>query len=173
MNSASLLCILFHFASLFLQHDSQAVIDIAIPYWPIVGKNQVNRHCYFNSKGVCKGFCPLTLKKCAVLTNFNQKVCGCEYCAFDPEQQKCVGQCQNTILQNCVSKVAKPKQNSDCVCASCKTNLPVAATTQADGYISVPECDSRTCHNNGCMSFYPIVRGNRLNSTLYCVCNNN
>ena len=167
-----------------------SVPSIGVPSTSFWNSKNDNKGCAYNSKGICTGVCLMTLKSCVEIRNFNQLVCGCLTCTFNSTTKRCGGQCHNTVLQSCVSKVAQPKKASDCVCASCQAFLAppppilrgfqttVMTTTvnyyenPADGNIGglKPTCDSSTCYNNECTPVFINKNGRRVNDTLYCRC---
>ena len=145
-----------------LATSSMSIQTLDVPNWYTnYAKNGINDNCSLNSRNKPIGICPLTGKKCQILINFNQLVSGCEYCNYNPTTKQCNGQCPNTFLQTCISKVAIPKKSSDCVCASCNA----AWTTDEE-----PSCDASTCYSKECNAFL-VSSGHRVvNSTLYCKC---
>ena len=161
---------------------SSQIQTINIPDWN--KKNGLNDLCQFDYFKRCVGYCPITNSKCRVMMNFNQKVCGCEFCYFNYVLNKCVGQCSNTVMETCVSKVPIPSKTSDCACASCKASLDIIETTQVySNYIEgdyyyvgqkIPSCDDSTCYPGNSCSFYYFSKNRVLiNDSIFCQCNNN
>jgi hypothetical protein len=167
-------------------HANGIINTLSIPDWNrIYARNGLNDFCRFNSQNKCVGLCPVTMKQCEILTNFNQQVCGCNFCMFSPITKQCFGQCSNIVLEKCVSKVPIPTSSNDCTCASCKASLKIIETTQAYNYDNgefnyhyigehIPSCDESTCYlGNSCSFYYLSLNRRKINDTLYCSCNNN
>lgn len=153
---------------------------LSVPNWKLLySHNSFNKFCTFNKYRKCVGTCPLTMKPCSVLKNFNQDVCGCNFCMYDKAERKCYGQCSNVFLETCVSKVPLPASDDDCTCASCSaslktTNPYVNNQSIYDNGQQVPTCDASTCYaGNSCSFFYMSLNHRKINETLYCQCNNN
>ena len=146
--------------------------------------NEINKNCHMNQSTMkCYGSC-LNGKSCQIMKNFDKIVCGCFFCRFNKTEKKCVGQCSNTILQTCVSKVYFPKKSSDCVCTSCTSSWNIVKTTpsyfynnyEVESYVGqrIPSCDDRTCYPGNSCSFFFISKDREVvNDTLFCHCNNN
>ena len=147
------------------------VNTMSIPNWSLIyATNGLNDFCRFNAQNKCVGLCPVTMKQCEIITNFNKPVCGCNFCMF------------SRITETCVSKVPIPASSDDCTCASCTASLTTIETTQAysndefNYYIGeqIPSCDASTCYNgNSCSFFYLSLNRRKVNDTLFCACNNN
>lgn len=109
------------------------------------------------------------------MLNFDEVVCGCSYCFFDKTTSKCSGQCPNTFLQTCVSKIPIPSTDSDCACAQCSAQWVTEEIedTYYDNGRQFPSCEAGTClGDNSCTPMY-VSRNRRLvNDTLFCQCNN-
>jgi hypothetical protein len=168
-------------ATLFLQTllfktatSSSSIRTLAKINWDISGQNILNKGCKYDVNGKCTGFCPLTLKRCEELVNFDSNVCGCGYCSFNTTTKKCNGQCGNLILDSCVSKVEIPTKDSDCLCASCKSGWETVGGDPANpDYQVTPSCDQTTCFGNSCEPVFVSFNGRtRANETLYCSCSN-
>ena len=144
---------------------------IEIPDWQLsFARNSINNNCSFDRNNNCIGTCPLTSSKCQKLIHFDETVCGCSFCSFDSQAKKCSGQCPNTFLETCVSKISIPKDNSDCICAGC---LAKWSNDALDG-LDFPSCDESTCYpGNSCSPIYVSKHHVPVNRTLYCQCNNN
>jgi hypothetical protein len=143
--------------------------------WDIVGQNIFNKGCKYDANGKCGGFCTFTMKRCEELVNFDSKVCGCGYCTFNTVTKKCNGQCGILVLDTCVSKVAIPAKDSDCVCSSCNAEIKNVNIGDDENpeYEDVPSCDRKSCNNNPCEPVYISLNSRaRVNDTLYCNCKN-
>jgi hypothetical protein len=140
--------------------------------WNVLSQNYINKDCKYDSRGKCSGFCPLTLKFCTELLNYDQKVCGCAYCLFNRTTKTCNGQCGNLVLSNCINRVKNPSKNSDCVCSSCETKM--VDVNIGDDYnveiIKLPSCDSSMCHSRPCIPFF--ISPNKTTRNLECMCKN-
>jgi hypothetical protein len=172
----SLSAILFIQTLLFKTTSSSLTVrTIAKVNWDIVGQNFINKGCKYDTNGKCSGYCPLTMKKCEELKNFDSKVCGCGFCTFNTTSKKCNGQCGNIVLDSCVSRVAIPTKDADCLCTSCTSefqNINIGDAEYPD-YEDVPSCDRSTCSGNSCEPVYVSLNGrSRVNETLYCNCRN-
>jgi hypothetical protein len=151
----------------------------SIPDWNTqYAQNGLNNNCRMTN-GKCLGLCTKTNKKCEKIMNFNQTVCGCVNCGYDKYLKQCTGQCSNTFLQTCVSKVANPTTTNDCVCASCNATWQIKTTTggylygETNGTGQVATCDDSTCYpGNSCSFFYASIGGSKISDKLYCKCNN-
>jgi hypothetical protein len=147
---------------------------VEIPDWKrAFSKNGINNECRFDQNNNCIGMCSKTSSNCEKMKHFDEIVCGCRFCLFDSLLSKCSGQCSNTFLETCVSKIAIPKENSDCICAGCSaTWFNVAG--QDSNELNIPSCDESTCYpGNSCSPIYASRNHEPINSTLYCQCNNN
>ena len=159
------------FISLIFQHSNalnrnkttQVTIDaVYVSDWKTYLSNRsINFECNANIEICNKTYNPFTANYCVVLMYFKTPVCGGLSCYFNEKKKKCDGQCTNTILQTCVSKVSNPTDNSDCVCASSRV-LPTK---------NYSVCDSSTCYSNSCSLAYYFVNGIS-DGTLYATCNN-
>jgi hypothetical protein len=171
-----LIAVLFIQTLLFKTTSSSLTVrTIAKVNWDIVGQNWINKGCKYDAYGKCGGYCSLTMKRCEELVNFDSKVCGCGYCSFNTTTKKCGGQCGILVIDTCVSKVAIPAKDSDCLCSSCKgeiQNVNIGDQYYPD-YEDVPSCDQSTCSGNACEPVYVSLNGRtRVNDTLYCNCRN-
>jgi hypothetical protein len=158
---------------------------IDLPDWKSkYSRNGLNNFCRFDYFKRCVGYCPITNSSCRIMTHFNQKVCGCKFCYFNNIFNKCFGQCSNTVLETCVSKVPIPTKNSHCKCASCKALWNIIETTKAHyNYVEdsnyfleqqIPSCDDSTCYQGNSCSYYYFSKNRVLiNDSLFCQCNNN
>jgi hypothetical protein len=163
---------------------SNSVIQTySMPKWnsSSYAKNGINDNCRFISNK-CTGTCLVTNKPCQVLYNFDEPVCGCNYCFYNTLTKQCNGICHNTMLQTCVSKRPIPKKNSDCACASCLSSwVTIKTTTGLYNYPSelytgekIPSCDESSCYPGNSCSFFYVSKNRRVvNDTLFCACNNN
>jgi hypothetical protein len=161
-----------------IEGNSQ-VQTFSVPDWNTqYAQNGINNNCRM-FKDKCLGMCTKTNKKCEKMMNFNETVCGCVNCFYNRTLKLCTGQCQNTFLQTCVSKVANPTSTNDCACASCKATWQIITTTggyyyaENDGTGQVATCDDSTCYpGNSCSFFYASMGRRPISDTLYCKCNN-
>jgi hypothetical protein len=167
--------ILIHAVLYEIASSSYQIRTIAKIDWTVVGQNYINKGCKYNINGQCTGYCPLTLKRCEEIANFDTKICGCNYCTFNSSTSKCNGQCSNILLDSCVGKVPLPKKDSDCICTSCTStwvNVNVGDEYYPE-YEDVPSCNDSTCGGNSCEPVYvSLSRRQRVNDTLYCNCKN-
>ena len=134
----------------------------------------INSACRGSTIDYCNNvFNAYTMNFCQVLTYFKKQVCGGLSCYFDASAGQCRGQCSNTFLQKCVSKVDNPSEDSDCVCAS---SVATSNSTSFDPEtntltIGIPSCDASTCFGNSC-SFCYISVDRQSDGQLYGFCNN-
>ena len=131
--------------------------------WSVSASNQfINLECNVDLDSCNQTFNPFTTNYCQILTQFKTPVCGGLSCYFNETNKKCDGQCSNTILQTCVSKVSNPTENSDCVCASSR----VVTDNNNNFY-----CDKANCYSNSCSLTYFLI--NRISDgSVYAICNN-
>jgi hypothetical protein len=143
--------------------QSQQIQSINVLNWNTwSSKELINFECNVHLDSCNETFNPFTANYCQQLTHFKTPVCGGQSCFFNESKQKCDGQCSNTILETCVSKVRNPTEDSDCVCTS--SNV-LAGTNNEES------CDAATCYGNSCILAYFFI--NRISDgTLYAVCNN-
>jgi hypothetical protein len=169
-----LVSLLIHTLFYQITSSSYQIRTIVQTNWDIESQSYINKGCKYNTTGQCTGYCPLTLKRCVELANFNTKVCGCAFCSFNITTRKCNGQCGNLVLDRCVSKVEIPKKDSDCFCRSCTSEIQNLNFGDADypDYQDFPTCDSSTCSGNSCEPLYVSVERKRVNETIYCNCQN-
>jgi hypothetical protein len=181
MNTLPCCYILIIFSNSNLITRSQELLQtIQVPDWSLSrANNAINKNCRFDENGDCKGICSINLTPCTILFNFDQPVCGCQFCAFNNITRQCFGQCENTVIQTCVSIKVNPKQNSDCVCAGCVAHWDIILTTHAYYYDEleigdkIASCDDTTCYGNTCTAFIASKQTTPVNDSLYCACNNN
>jgi hypothetical protein len=121
----------------------------------------INFECNKSIEVCTKTYNPFTVNYCVVLTHFKTPVCGGLSCYFNEAKKKCDGQCSNTILQTCVSRVSKPTEDTDCICASSRILTSKTFST----------CDLNSCYGNSCSLSYFIVNGIS-DGTIYGTCNN-
>ena len=184
---STILAILF--IQLFLYKNVQPHIiiqNLAKVNWDLQSKNYINKDCRFDLDGKCTGFCPLTLKKCEELVNYDVKVCGCCFCKYNTTSKRCSGQCSKMITNNCISRVPNPTRDSDCVCASCTSqfievnNNDYYDLQYYDGPIVeptvqlLPSCDSKTCYGHQCKSVFvsSTIHNSTSEKNLECLCLN-
>ena len=128
----------------------------------------------FLVNGTCtETYNEFTLSFCQILTYFKNPVCGGLSCYFDASTGQCGGQCGNTVLEQCVSKVESPNDDSDCVCEISKANSNATYFDQQSKVliINMPSCDASTCYGNSCSFFYVSV-DRQSDNVLYAYCNN-
>jgi hypothetical protein len=148
--------------------SSYNVRSVSKVNWEIVGKNDINKGCKYDTTGKCTGYCPFTMRQCEELINFDEKVCGCQSCRFNATTKSCNGQCGNLLFDTCVSKTAIPTRDQDCLCPSCRSKWVII-----DSEV-LPSCDSSTCNGNSCEPVFVTVDGRtRVNDVLHCNCLNN
>ena len=68
------------------------------------------------------GTCDERNSECREVQDADFIHCGCVYCNYDRDQDKCVGLCENREMSKCVPRVDKPQDDGDCGCDSCTTN---------------------------------------------------
>jgi hypothetical protein len=154
--------------------------NIAIQTMGLINWNQyfanlpINSACQGSSIEDCNNiFNAFTMNFCQVLTYFKTPVCGGLSCYFDTNTGQCGGQCSNTVLEKCVSKVDNPSEDSHCACAS---SVAISNATSFDTEtntltVAIPSCDASTCFVNSC-SFRYISVNRQSDGVLYGYCNN-
>lgn len=139
------------------------ILTISLSNWNDgFGEDIINLDCNVDLETCNETFNSFTKSNCQMLTYLNMPVCGGLSCFYNSTIGKCDGQCENVILQKCVSQVENPSQDSDCLCASSFASF----TRQQQ-----PTCEPRTCYGNSCsFSFFSIHR--QSDNHLHGFCNN-
>ncbi len=76
--------------------------------------------------GGCDGSCSFRNSSCGYILSGDVIYCGCIHCNYDSNTNECSGTCPMNGSFNsanvCLKRIAEPKSDADCVCASCKTS---------------------------------------------------
>jgi hypothetical protein len=143
--------------------NSITVPTIALPNWnPVYSRAPINNQCNVDLSVCNETFNLFTQGNCKNLLFFNKPVCGGLQCYYNQRTGKCDGQCKNTILETCVSRVEKPSKDSDCICGS-----SIASFTSN----GIPSCDTSNCFGNPCVFAY-VSMNRQKDNILYGFCYN-
>ena len=140
--------------------NTQIITEGVISWFPYYSSQFINQGCNWDDpNGTCQNdINAFTLNTCQILTHFNTPVCGGQTCFFNSTTGMCGGQCQNTILETCVSQVENPSEDSDCVCARSVASWTSNYNNRTNVLTNnVPTCDASTCYGNPCAFRYVSV----------------
>ena len=62
----------------------------------------------------CIGLCWTRNSRCGRVTSSSISSCGCTYCNYNKDTNKCYGECENRQLSQCVPQITVPKADKDC-----------------------------------------------------------
>ena len=71
--------------------------------------------CFKKTDGTCSPHCGIRNSTCGLVISGDSD-CGCIYCNYDRASRKCIGECVDRQLTQCISQVPIPRRDSDCQC---------------------------------------------------------